>query len=114
MDSQQILWSQGAWSHPPVSSQETEGALVVEAHNQSDAWRETSSGFTRDSEHALLVDLAVEEAIEVVVGSSLWGNDRGAALFSLVVHCVQRTSTKSIGRNEPILLLISPAVRALF
>jgi len=38
----------------------------------------------------------------------------GGELFSLVAHCVQRTSTKSIGRNEPFLLLISPAVRALF
>ena len=62
----------------------------------------------------LLMFWLIEEAIEVVVGSSLWGDDRGGELFSLVAHCVQRTSTKSIGRNEPFLLLISPAVRALF
>jgi len=70
MDSQQIPWSQGAWSHPPVSSRRNRGGLVAEAHNQSDAWRETSSGFTRDSEHALLVDLATEEAMEVTFEGS--------------------------------------------
>ena len=81
MDVLQVAWSEGTWTHPPVSSQENEGGIVIEAHQQSDAWRETAYGFTHDSEHALLADLATEEAMEVTFEGSFNAQFDQAGLF---------------------------------
>lgn len=60
-----IAWSEGTWSHEPVSSAVNGGALVVEAAEGSDAWRVTSYGFVHDSEHALLAPFPTDHAMEV-------------------------------------------------
>ncbi|MCS5715974.1 DUF1349 domain-containing protein [Herbiconiux sp. CPCC 205716] len=64
-DGTSIPWSDGSWTHPPVSAEEEGGALVVTAVEGSDAWRETYYGFVHDSEHGLLAPFAVGEAMEV-------------------------------------------------
>ena len=61
-----VTWSAGRWTHPPVASVERDGDLVVTAAEGSDAWRLTSYGFVHDSEHALLVDLSQDSAMQVV------------------------------------------------
>lgn len=60
-----IAWSEGSWTHPPVSAIESGGDLLVTAAEGSDAWRRTSYGFINDSEHALLAPLGREDAVEV-------------------------------------------------
>ncbi len=64
-DVRQISWSEGHWTHPPVSTREEGGHLLVEAAEDSDAWRHTAYGFVHDSEHALLVPLPPGAAMEV-------------------------------------------------
>ena len=60
-----IPWSQGAWTHPPVSAVEHGTDLLVTAQEGSDAWRTTSYGFIHDSEHALLAPFPPDSAVEV-------------------------------------------------
>ncbi|MFN3925294.1 MAG: DUF1349 domain-containing protein [Pseudarthrobacter sp.] len=60
-----IPWSQGAWTHPPVSAVEHGTDLLVTAKEGSDAWRTTSYGFIHDSEHALLAPFPPDSAVEV-------------------------------------------------
>ncbi|MEW1919687.1 DUF1349 domain-containing protein [Pseudarthrobacter oxydans] len=60
-----IPWSQGAWTHPPVSTVEQGTDLMVTAKEGSDAWRTTSYGFIHDSEHALLAPFPPDSAVEV-------------------------------------------------
>ena len=60
-----INWADGSWTNPPVAAVPDGEALVVEAAEGSDAWRTTSYGFIHDTEHALLVDLPQEAAMEV-------------------------------------------------
>ncbi|NSX37720.1 DUF1349 domain-containing protein [Pseudarthrobacter oxydans] len=60
-----IPWSQGAWTHPPVSTVEQGTDLMVTAKEGSDAWRTTSYGFIHDSEHALLAPFPPDSAMEV-------------------------------------------------
>jgi len=59
------LSDRGAWSTEPASARISDGRLVVEAAEGSDAWRTTSYGFVHDTEHALLMPLADEGAVEV-------------------------------------------------
>jgi regulation of enolase protein 1 (concanavalin A-like superfamily) len=61
----QELLGRGVWSTEPVSARLVDDHLVVEAVEGSDAWRTTSYGFVHDTEHALLMPLAGEEAVEV-------------------------------------------------
>lgn len=60
-----IPWSQGTWTHPPVSAVEHGTDLLVTAKEGSDAWRTTSYGFIHDSEHALLAPFPPGSAVEV-------------------------------------------------
>ena len=60
-----IPWSQGAWTHPPVSAVVRGTDLLVTAKEGSDAWRTTSYGFIHDSEHALLAPFPEGSAVEV-------------------------------------------------
>ena len=64
-DVRQIPWSEGRWTHAPVSTREEGGQLLVEAAEESDAWRHTAYGFVHDSEHALLAPLPEGAAMEV-------------------------------------------------
>ncbi|GKV71281.1 hypothetical protein NCCP2145_06620 [Pseudarthrobacter sp. NCCP-2145] len=65
MTAMDIPWSQGAWTHPPVSAVEHGTDLLVTAKEGSDAWRTTSYGFIHDSEHALLAPFPPDSAVEV-------------------------------------------------
>lgn len=60
-----IAWSDGRWTHPPVSVTEDAGDLIVTAAEGSDAWRLTSYGFIHDSEHALVAPFENGTAMEV-------------------------------------------------
>ncbi|WP_084038815.1 DUF1349 domain-containing protein [Demequina sp. NBRC 110053] len=59
------LLDDGAWTTPPVSARMDDSRLVVEAREESDAWRTTSYGFVHDDAHALLAPLGSAEAVEV-------------------------------------------------
>jgi uncharacterized protein len=58
------LLNRGTWSSAPVDARVVDGRLLVEAIEGSDAWRTTSYGFVHDTEHALLVPLDGEQAVE--------------------------------------------------
>lgn len=60
-----IAWSEGTWTHRPVSVVEGGNDLIVEAAEGSDAWRVTSYGFVHASEHALLVPFPTGHGMEV-------------------------------------------------
>lgn len=60
-----IGWREGAWTHEPAASDGDGDDLLVTAVEGSDAWRNTSYGFVHASEHALLVPMATESAMEV-------------------------------------------------
>lgn len=60
-----IAWSTGTWTTPPVHHEATEDGLAVTAREGSDAWRVTSYGFIHDSEHALLGPFEQDSAMEV-------------------------------------------------
>lgn len=61
----QIDWSAGRWTNPPAESVVSADGLLVTAQEGSDAWRLTSYGFVHDTEHALLVPLEQDTAVEV-------------------------------------------------
>lgn len=61
-----LSWSVGHWSTEPVSASSDGTDLLVEAAPGSDAWRLTSYGFIRNTEHALLTPLGDLQAMEVV------------------------------------------------
>lgn len=60
-----IDFSSGSWTHEPVSVTVDGDHIVVEAKENSDAWRTTSYGFIHDSEHGLVAPLQNEQAVEV-------------------------------------------------
>lgn len=79
---QPVEWTEGEWTHPPVRSEEEEGAgLRVTARSGSDAWRHTAYGFVHDSEHALVAPLPVGSAMEVVVTAAFSEQFDQAGLF---------------------------------
>ena len=65
MQKQLIEWSEGNWSTKPLATEVHDGNLFVTAVEGSDAWRLTSYGFVHDTEHALVKDFSVGEAVEV-------------------------------------------------
>ncbi|WAB80329.1 DUF1349 domain-containing protein [Microcella daejeonensis] len=59
-------WTRGRWSREPVShSIDADGALVVEAAEGSDWWRDTAYGFRHEDGHGLLAPWAPGTAVEV-------------------------------------------------
>lgn len=60
-----IDWNEGRWTHEPPQVRSDGGAIVVEAAEGSDAWRETSYGFVHASEHALVRPWPTDTAVEV-------------------------------------------------
>ncbi|MGN8027383.1 DUF1349 domain-containing protein [Microbacterium sp. 22242] len=60
-----IAWTDGVWTHAPVSAVEDGTDLLVTAAEGSDAWRLTSYGFIHDNEHALVAPCEPESAVEV-------------------------------------------------
>lgn len=81
MARQSMSWTDGTWTHPPVTSYEAHGDLVVTAAEGSDAWRHTSYGFVHESEHALLAPLAQGAAIEVAFTAAFEAQFDQAGLF---------------------------------
>lgn len=60
-----VRWDEGRWTTPPAGVEADGDELVVTAVEGSDAWRITSYGFVHDDEHALLVPLPPDTAVEV-------------------------------------------------
>ncbi|MFZ1382763.1 MAG: DUF1349 domain-containing protein [Scrofimicrobium sp.] len=60
-----VPWSAGHWTNPPVHVVEHGRDLLVTAAEGSDAWRTTSYGFIHDSEHALLAPFRNNSAVEI-------------------------------------------------
>ena len=58
-------WDEGRWTAPPVEARTEGDDLLVTAEEGSDAWRVTSYGFIHDNEHALLLPLPPDTAVEV-------------------------------------------------
>jgi len=81
MDERRIPWAEGSWTHPPVAAVEEGDDLVVTAVEGSDAWRITSYGFVHDDEHALLVPLPPDAAVEVTFTAGLDAQFDQAGLF---------------------------------
>ncbi|MGK9252217.1 DUF1349 domain-containing protein [Paenibacillus humicus] len=63
--SEKIAWSSGEWLTKPLSWEEIDGKLHVEAVEGSDFWQKTMYGFQRDSGHSLLAPWNADKAIEV-------------------------------------------------
>lgn len=84
-DSQNIPWSAGHWTHPPLAI-ESGQELVATAVEGSDAWRHTAYGFVHDTEHALLAPLTVGEAMEVAFRAPWTGEFDQAGVFVRVDH----------------------------
>ena len=60
-------WAQGQWLNEPPEVHSEADSLRLRTAYQSDLWRETSYGFTRDTGHGLLHPLADGQAMEVDV-----------------------------------------------
>ncbi len=70
-DLQQVAWSAGTWTTPPVSAAPDGDDLLVEAVEGSDAWRHTAYGFVHDDAHGLLAPLPTGSAVEVTFVADL-------------------------------------------
>ena len=60
-----VDWSTGRWTVAPAAVEVVGGDLLVTPAGRSDAWRETSYGFTRDDAPALVAELPTPGAVEV-------------------------------------------------
>lgn len=79
--SEQIPWQRGSWTHEPAKVEFDGDDLLVTAVEGSDAWRTTSYGFVHDTEHALVADLATDQAVEVDFVAELSAQFDQAGLF---------------------------------
>jgi uncharacterized protein len=79
-----LPWSAGEWTHPPISATEHGDDLLVTAAEGSDAWRVTSYGFIRDSEHALVASFPSDSAMEVEFTAAFSSQFDQAGIFVLV------------------------------
>lgn len=64
-DSRRLDWTDGEWTHEPVSADVVGEGLAVTAAEGSDAWRRTAYGFIHETEHALVAPLPIGAAMEV-------------------------------------------------
>lgn len=60
-----VPWSTGRWTVSPAAVDTRDGDLLLTPAARSDAWRETSYGFTHDDAPALVADLPAQGAVEV-------------------------------------------------
>lgn len=58
-------WDSGRWTNEPERTSVDGAGLRVTARKGTDAWRTTSYGFVRSSEHALLAPFEQDTAVEV-------------------------------------------------
>jgi len=66
-----VPWSAGRWTVPPAAVRTADDDLLVTPAARSDAWRETSYGFTHDDAPALVADLTTPRAVEVTFTADL-------------------------------------------
>lgn len=78
---EQVPWSSGTWTNEPARASTDAGHLIVEATKGSDAWRETSYGFTHDTEHALLTEFPPDRAMEVDLAADFTEQFDQAGIF---------------------------------
>jgi regulation of enolase protein 1 (concanavalin A-like superfamily) len=76
-----IDWDAGEWTNEPARAEVRSDGLHVTAREGSDAWRITSYGFVHDTEHALLVPLGRESAVEVTFHLALSAQFDQAGVF---------------------------------
>lgn len=76
-----IQWSEGTWTNRPAGVRDEAGAMIIEAVEGSDAWRETSYGFVHDTEHGLLRAWPDGSAMEVDVVAEFTQQFDQAGLF---------------------------------
>lgn len=74
-------WQAGVWTHEPAAVVEENGGLLVTAVEASDAWRLTSYGFIKDSEHALVAPFPLGTAMEVDFTASFTEQFDQAGIF---------------------------------
>lgn len=76
-----VNWDEGRWTTPPVTARVDGDHLLVTAAEGSDAWRITSYGFIHDNEHALVLPLPPETAVEVEFDVTMTEQFDQAGLF---------------------------------
>lgn len=87
-----VPWSDGRWTVPPATWSTSGDDLLLTPAARSDAWRETSYGFTRDDAPALVADLATPGAVEVTFTVDLTAQFDQAGLM---VRADERTWIKA-------------------
>jgi len=87
-----VPWSLGHWTVPPTATATDGTDLLLTPAARSDAWRETSYGFTRDDAPALVVDLPTPGAVEVTFTVDLTAQFDQAGLM---VRADERTWIKA-------------------
>ena len=94
----------GTWTREPVSSTvDDSGALVVEAAEGSDWWRDTAYGFRHENGHALLAPWAPNTAVEVTFAlEDFDGNfdQAGLAVFVDDAHWIKAGIEHSDGHQQ--------------
>jgi regulation of enolase protein 1 (concanavalin A-like superfamily) len=86
-----IPWESGQWTHQPIATAIEGGDLLITAKEGSDAWRRTSYGYVKESEHALLTRLPWGSAMEVTFTADYRRQFDQAGLFILAgeVHWIK-------------------------
>ncbi|MFL6117732.1 MAG: DUF1349 domain-containing protein [Catenulispora sp.] len=60
-----VPWSEAVWHNPPPRAAADGPDLVVDVAAETDFWRVTSYGYSRDTGHALLIPFPAGTAVEV-------------------------------------------------
>ncbi len=94
----------GTWTREPVSSEiDNAGALVVEAAEGSDWWRDTAYGFRHENGHALLMPWQPGTAVEVTFqldGFSGQFDQAGLAVIVDDAHWIKAGVEHSDGHQQ--------------
>lgn len=98
------LFEQGTWTREPVSSEiDSSGALVVEAAEGSDWWRDTAYGFRHENGHALLAVWMPHTAVEVTFELDGFSGEFDQAGLAIIVddaHWIKAGIEHSDGHQQ--------------